>query len=65
MLLNLLINYLRCGEESNQESEIKSLFSIEGDVKMVSIDMWQMWSIWPELKYQEDFYEKCKEKMKS
>jgi len=36
-----------------EDSNGISLFSIGGDVKVVSIDVWQMRSIWPELKYRE------------
>jgi len=30
-----------------------SLFSIAGDARILSLDVWQMRSIWPELKYRE------------
>jgi len=36
-----------------EDSNGISLFSIGGDTKVVSMDVWQMRSIWPELKYRE------------
>ena len=36
-----------------EDSNGISLFSIGGEAQIVSLDVWQMRSIWPELKYQE------------
>ena len=36
-----------------EDSNGISLFSIGGEAQIVSMDVWQMRSIWPELKYQE------------
>jgi len=36
-----------------EDSNGISLFSIGGEAKVVSLDLWQMKSIWPELKYRE------------
>jgi len=36
------------------ESSGISLFAIGGEAKVVSMDVWQMRSMWPELKYREE-----------
>ena len=36
-----------------EDSNGISLFSIGGEAKVVSLDLWQMKSVWPELKYRE------------